>query len=73
VTNDGCRDPRAIRPAAALRGLPRGATSTYVLRHAGQPHTRLASTFGYCAKSRSGSTVRIKVVFGPSGRLRRVV
>jgi hypothetical protein len=72
VTNDGCRDPRAIRPAAVLRGLPRGATSTYVLRHAGQPHTRLASTFGYCAKSRSGSTVRIKVVFGPSGHLRRV-
>jgi hypothetical protein len=73
VTNDGCRDPRALRRAAVLRSLPRGASATYVLRHAGQPHTRLDDTFGYCARSRSGSTVRISVVFGPGGHLRRVV
>jgi hypothetical protein len=73
VSNDGCRDSRATKPAALIRGLRRGATTTYVLRHAGQPHTRLGTTYGYCATSRTGSTVRIKVVFGATGHLRRIV
>ncbi len=72
VSNDGCRDPRALRRAGAIRGLPRGASATYVLRRAGQPHTRLGRTFGYCARNRSGSTVRIRVVFDASGRVARV-
>ena len=73
VSNDGCRDARATKPAALIRGLRTGATTTYVLRHAGQPHTRLASTYGYCARSRTGALVRIKLEFGPTGRLRRIV
>ena len=59
VSNDGCRDARATKPASVIRGLRRGATTTYVLRHAGQPHSRLANTYGYCAKSRTGQVVRI--------------
>jgi hypothetical protein len=73
VRNDGCRDSRVIRRASVIRGLPRGATSTYVLRHAGQPHTRLGDTYGYCATSGSGARVHLRVVFGPGGHLRRVV
>jgi hypothetical protein len=55
-----------------IRGLRRGATSTYVLRHAGQPHTRLGNTYGYCATGRNGSTVHLTATFSPAGRLRTV-
>jgi len=55
-----------------IRGLRRGVTSTYVLRHAGQPHTRLGDVFGYCARGRDGSTVRLTATFSPTGRLRTV-
>ena len=73
VSNDGCRDSRATKPAAVIRSLPTGATTTYVLRHAGQPHRRLARTYGYCAKGRTGSTVRIDLLFSRTGHLRRIV
>ena len=72
VGNDACRDPRALRKASAIRGLRRGATSTYVLRHAGQPHTRLGNTYGYCASGRGGRTVHLTATFSPTGRLRSV-
>ena len=71
VTNDGCRDPRAIRPASAIRKMPRGATATYVLRHAGQPHTRLDDTFRYCATTPSGARTTVRVLFDERGRVVR--
>ncbi|MEO5710216.1 MAG: hypothetical protein ABIQ59_10390, partial [Nocardioidaceae bacterium] len=71
VGNDGCRDPRAIRSASTIRSMPTGATSTYVLEHAGQPHSRLGRTFDYCARSSSGSTTHVKVSFDTGGRVSR--
>jgi hypothetical protein len=72
VANDGCRDPRALGPAAVIRGLPRGASAKYVLRHAGQPHSRLDDTFTYCATTAAGRRTQVSVVFDASGHLARV-
>jgi hypothetical protein len=72
VSNDACRDPRALKPASVIRSLPKGASVTRVLRTAGQPHTRLDDTFSYCAEATSGRTVRVDVEFTGSGRLARV-
>ncbi len=73
VRNDACRDPRALQRASLVRGLRKGTSATRVLQRVGQPHTRLGARFGYCARSSSGRTVRLTVVFGPSGTVRRVV
>ncbi len=73
VRNDSCRDPRTLQRASLVRGLTKGTSATRVLQKVGQPHTRLGSRFGYCARSSSGRTVRLTVVFGPSGTVRRVV
>jgi hypothetical protein len=72
VSNDGCRDPRALKPASVIRGLPRGAGVRYVLRHAGQPHTRLGDTFGYCARTAAGRRTHVAVVFDRHARLARI-
>ncbi len=72
VTNDGCRDPRALRSAATLRGIPTGSSPTYVLTHAGQPHRRLDRTFTYCGRTSTGGTTTVTMQFGTSGRLARI-
>ncbi len=72
VGNDGCRDVRALRPARELRRMPIGATATYVLRHAGQPHSRLGLTYGYCGRTSSGGTTRVSMTFSSAGHLRQV-
>jgi hypothetical protein len=72
VGNDGCRDARALRSARTLRSMPRGASATYVLTHAGQPHTRLDRTFSYCGRTSTGSTTRVRMTFTSAGRLSSV-
>jgi hypothetical protein len=72
VSNDACRDPRALKPASVIRDLPKGASAKKVLRVAGQPHERLDDTFSYCARSASGRTTEIKVVFDGADRVARV-
>ena len=72
VTNDGCRDATALKPVRLFRDLDRGTGVRQVLLRAGQPHTRLGDTFGYCAQRRSGRTTGVEVVFGDGGRLDRV-
>ncbi len=72
VSNDACRDPRALKDASVIRGLRKGASARRVLRTAGQPHSRLGDTFGYCARRASGKTVHLDVVFDSSGHLTRV-
>ncbi len=71
VTNDGCRDARALRKLRAFTKVKKGMTTTTVLRKVGQPHTRIGKTFGYCAK-KSGKKVHVKVGFTAAGKVRRV-
>lgn len=72
VRNDGCRE-RAARPSdRSVRGLARGTRVESVLRRVGQPHSRLGTTFTYCARSSSGATTRRTVTFTPSGTVRSV-
>jgi len=71
VGNDGCRDARALRPAATIRSVPRGASAQRVLEIAGQPHTRLGDTFGYCASTASGGRTTVQVRFDRDGRVVR--
>ena len=63
---------RALRVASAIRSLPRGSSARYVLRHAGQPHTRLGDTFGYCARTAAGRRTHVSVVFDRHGRLAKI-
>ena len=72
VSNDACRDPRALKSASVIRDLPKGASAAKVLRTAGQPHSRLDDTFSYCARSASGRTTTVEVVFDGSGHVARV-
>ncbi len=73
VRNDGCRD-RAARPRdAAVRGLRPGTTVKTVLRTVGQPHSRLGTTFTYCAATTKGATTKRTVTFSAAGTVRKVV
>jgi hypothetical protein len=72
ITNDGCRDAAALKPVHVFRLLAPGSTVRQVLFRAGQPHTRLDDTFGYCARQPSGRTTTVEVVFGASNRVRGV-
>ena len=73
VRNDGCRDAARSGPRRPSARSARATTSDTVLRRIGQPHTRLGTSFGYCAKDGAGRTVRLTVQFDAGGRLRRVV
>lgn len=72
VTNDGCRQPSVRKPTRLLRTLALGSTVKQVLLRAGQPHTRLGTKFGYCAKRADGSTARLTLTFNEAGRLQKV-
>jgi hypothetical protein len=72
VTNDACRQPSVRRPVALFRALSTGSTVRSVLLAAGQPHTRLGTKFGYCAKRADGSTARLTLTFNEAGRLQKV-
>ncbi len=72
VPNDGCRDARVTKRVRAFRGLRKGLGSTAVLKRVGQPHTRLGTTYRYCAKNTAGKKVRVAVDFTRSGRVIRV-
>ena len=72
VSNDGCRQRSARKPAGVLRNLRPGASVKQVLQAAGQPHARLGDAFTYCAKTGSGETTRVRAFFNGSGHLTRV-
>jgi hypothetical protein len=71
VDNDGCRDASARKPVGVFRDLRRGSTTKQVLLRAGQPHSRLGDTFGYCASTSSGRRTTVRLTFD-QGRLSRV-
>ncbi|KAA1400143.1 hypothetical protein [Aeromicrobium ginsengisoli] len=72
VTNDACRDPRAIKAESVIKGIPLGTTVQNVLLRAGQPHTRLATAFTYCARNAAGSQVTRTVTFGSTGKVTKI-
>ncbi|MCW2825247.1 MAG: hypothetical protein JWQ91_2164 [Aeromicrobium sp.] len=73
VTNDACRDARAIKKERVIRGLRKGASVKDVLLEAGQPHARLGTTFTYCARSAKGKKVTRKVRFTSTGKVAKIV
>jgi hypothetical protein len=72
VSNDACRQPSVRKAVSVFKNLSLGATVRTVLLTAGQPHTRLGTTFGYCARRSDGSTARLTLKFSESGRLQKV-
>jgi hypothetical protein len=72
VTNDACRDPKVIKKESVITGLKKGTSVKNVLLRAGQPHSRLATKFTYCARSSKGKTVHHTVTFSQSGKLTKV-
>ncbi|KRA31032.1 hypothetical protein ASD81_16175 [Nocardioides sp. Root614] len=73
VTNDGCRDPRALRELGAFDDVAAGMSVTAVLQSVGQPHTRIGTTYTYCAQ-RPGDEVlaAVTVSFTAAGEVVRV-
>ena len=69
VANDACRDPEVAKPTATVKKVAKGSTVEQVLRAAGQPHTRLGSTFTYCTKTTSGATKKVTVKFNSAGKV----
>ncbi|MGA8987050.1 hypothetical protein [Aeromicrobium sp.] len=72
VTNDACRDPQALKPDTLFKALAAGTSVKDVLLKAGQPHSRLATAFTYCAKNSAGKQVTRTVTFSAAGKLTKV-
>ena len=72
VTNDACRDPGVIKNESVVKGIPVGTSVQGVLLKAGQPHSRLATKFTYCTKTKGGSTVNRTVTFGSTGKVTKI-
>ncbi len=69
ISNDACRDPAVAKPTATVKKVAKGSTVEQVLRRAGQPHSRLASTFTYCTKAPSGAVKKVLVKFSSAGKV----
>jgi hypothetical protein len=70
VHADACRNPGLRVGVARFRDLVRpGMTTREVQKAVGQPYTRLGSTYGTCARTASDPRVRMRIAFGPRGRV----
>jgi hypothetical protein len=73
IAPDSCRNPDLRKPVGRVQQLVRkGMTTTQVMRAVGQPFERLGSTYGVCARERSGATTLVEVDFSSAGRVVRV-
>lgn len=72
VTNDACRDSRAIKKESVIKAIRKGTSVKDVLLKAGQPHSRLATKFTYCAKSSKGKKVTRVVTFSTGGKVTKI-
>ena len=72
ISPDACRDRSVRKSVTVLDGLATGTPVAKVLRRVGQPHTRLGSEFGYCARRADGRTVERTVQFDRRGRVASV-
>ena len=72
ITNDACRDTRAIKADTVIKAIKKGTTVKNVLQTAGQPHQRLDTSFTYCTKNAKGTTVSVTVKFTVGGKVRSI-
>ncbi|AXT85657.1 hypothetical protein C6I20_10945 [Aeromicrobium sp. A1-2] len=72
VSNDACRDSKVLKKVSVLTSLKAGTSVKDVLLKAGQPHSRLATKFTYCAKSSAGKKVTRTVTFSSAGKVTKV-
>ncbi len=61
-----------LKSETVIRAIKAGSSVKSVLLKAGQPHTRLATKFTYCAKNSKGKTVNRSVIFDAVGKVVRV-
>ena len=70
IQPDSCRNPSLRRQVSAVsRLIHPGMSTRAVMRAVGQPYTRLGRTFGFCAKEKGHSSVRMTVRFTPGGKV----
>ncbi|MFL6089175.1 MAG: hypothetical protein ACJ71Z_03440 [Aeromicrobium sp.] len=73
ISNDACRDPSVLKPDSTVLTIPRGTSTTDVLKRAGIPHVRLGSLYLYCTKTSSESVQKIRVQFDSAGNVSAVL
>jgi hypothetical protein len=73
IEADSCRNPGLRKSVATVQRLVRpGMSPLAVMRAVGQPFSRLGSTYGVCARTRTDPDVRVTIRFGRSGKVTRV-
>ena len=73
ISNDGCRQSSVRKSESTVLGIPKGTSTTDVLKRAGIPHWRLGSLYQYCTKTSSGSLQKVRVNFDSAGKVSSVV
>lgn len=69
VSNDGCRQASVRKSTSTVYGIPKGTSTTDVLKRAGIPHRRLGTYFVYCTKTSTGSMKAVSVQFDTAGKV----
>jgi hypothetical protein len=70
VSNDGCRQASVRKSTSTVYGIPKGTSTTDVLKRAGIPHRRLGTYFVYCTKTSTGSMRAVSVEFDTAGKVK---
>ncbi len=70
IAPDSCRNPDLRKPVAKVQKLVRkGMRTEAVMRTVGQPFTRSAKTYGFCAKAPGAKNVKMTVTFSARGKV----
>jgi hypothetical protein len=70
IRPDSCRNPTLRKPLSVVRSLiGPGLTTRQVMARVGQPYSRYGLTYGFCARTATGSKVMVKVDFSRAGRV----
>ena len=70
IAPDSCRNPELRRPVARVRDeVVPGMTTRQVMEAVGQPYTRLADQYAFCARTASEPRVPMQVTFDDGGRV----
>ena len=70
IRPDSCRNADLRKPVSKVAKLIRtGMTTQAVMRAVGQPYTRSATTYGFCAKAPGRTNVKMVVTFSQRGKV----